>query len=86
MRTVVSFVVLGVPVFFGRQQLAPQLSICSFGGGQVQRQTRRLAEAFKGAVKDVVHCVCSNCRHIQIMGVFFYENSLTKIWVTKILN
>ena len=79
MRSLVFFIFLGVFVYLRRQQLAPKLSIGSFGRGQVNREARRIAEAFKGAVRDVVHCECSNVRHIQIMELVFNKHISTKI-------
>ena len=73
MWTLVPFVLCGVSVFIRRQQLAPKLSFGSFGGGQVHRKARRAAEAFKGAIKAVVHGEWSNSRHIQIMELVFYK-------------
>ena len=79
MRTAVSFVRLGVATVRRGEQLAPKLSIGSFVGSQIQRKAKRVAEACKGTIKYVGHCVCSNCRGIQIMELISYENSLAKI-------
>jgi len=38
-----------------RQQIAPKFSIFSFGGDQDKRKAQRATEAFKDAIKDVVH-------------------------------
>ena len=69
-------VVFGISVFIRRQQLAPKFSFGSFGGGHVHRKTRRIAEAFKGAIKDIVHGEWSNSGHIQVVELIFYKHML----------
>ena len=84
MWTLVSFVLCGVSVFIRRQQLTPKFSVSSFEGGHVHRKARRIAEAFKCAIKVVVHGEWSNSRHIQIMKLVFYKCMLSdtlKNWV-----
>ena len=39
-----------------RQQLAPKFPIGVLGGGQVDRQAKRVPEAFEGTVKVVIYC------------------------------
>jgi len=77
MRTLIYFVLLEGSVFIGRQQLAPKFTVSSFGGGHVIRKARRIAEAFKGAVKDAVHGESSNSWHIQITTFVFHKNMLS---------
>lgn len=63
-----------VSVFVRRQKLAAKFSIEFFGDGQVNWKARRIANAFKGTTKRVVHVKCPNSSNIQIMELIFYEN------------
>ena len=67
MVSLVFSVIQGVFVSVRRQQLAPKFTIGVLGGGQVDRQAKRVSEAFKGAVKVVNYCRVSNSRSIQVM-------------------
>ena len=67
MGNLVVFVIQGVSVPVRRQQLAPEFSIGVFGGGQVDRLTERVPEAFKGTIKvTICSCRCKSSR-IQVM-------------------
>ena len=82
MRSHVFFVLseFSVPIWW--QQIAPKFSILFFGGSEVKRKARRIAETFKDAIKDVVHVEWFNSSHIQVMELVFCElalfNSLTQ--------
>lgn len=82
MRSHVFIVLSEVSVLITRQQIAPKFSTLSFGGSEVKRKAPRIAEAFKNAVKDVVHGGCSNSSHIQVMELVLWKltlfNSLTE--------
>ena len=45
-RSLVFSVMQGVSVSVRRQQLAPKFTVGVFGGSQVDRQTKRVSEAF----------------------------------------
>ena len=53
MRSLVFFEIQGVFVSVRRQQLAPKFTIGVLGCGQVDRPTKRVSEAFNGAVKVI---------------------------------
>ena len=55
MQSPVFFVIQGMFVSVRRKQLAPKFPIgIVFGSGQVDRQAKRVSEAFKGTVKVVI--------------------------------
>ena len=60
-------VIQGVSVFIRRQQLAPKFSIGVFVWGHVDREAKRVPEAFKGTVKVALCCRRSNSSCIQLM-------------------
>ena len=60
-------VIQGVFVSVRRQQLAPKFSIGVFGGGQIDRLTERVPEAFKGTIKVAKCCCRCNSTRIQVM-------------------
>ena len=65
MGSLVSFILLGIAVLFRGQQLAPNLFVgCSFGGGQINRQARRISQAINVAGKLVGDSECFKSRNI----------------------
>ena len=60
-------VIQGASLSVRRQQLAPQFSIGVFERGQVDRQAKRVPEAFEGTFKVVICCRRCNSSRIQVM-------------------
>ena len=55
MESLVFSVIQGMFVSVRRKQLAPKFSIgVVFGGRQIDRQAKRVSEAFRGTVKVVI--------------------------------
>ena len=79
MGGLVSFILLGVAVLFRGQQLAPNLFIgCSFDGGQINRQARRISQAINVAGKLVGDSECFKSRNIYIVMIVLHEKILAK--------
>ena len=77
MQILASSVLCKVSVLIRRQQLTPKFFFGSFGGGQIHRKTQRIAETFKGAIKDIVLDEFSNSWHIQITDLVFNKDMLS---------
>lgn len=71
MRSHVFVVIFSVSVLIRGQQLAPKLSICSFGGGNVYGTAQSISDTFKCAIPLVVRCEYSDPSYIQIMEVVY---------------
>ena len=69
-------VFLGAVVLMGRQQLAPQFLTDCLGRGQVNREAWRIPQAFKATIKFISYHNCCNTRHVQIMKLVSWIQTL----------
>jgi len=84
MRTFVLLIFLGTVVLIRRQKLTPRFFTDCLGRGQVNREAWRIPQAFKATIKFVSRHSCSNIRHIQIVELVHWIQTLVIILLQNV--